>query len=95
MAIDGTRFKEFMALMEEVQELKAEAKDAASAYREKIKSATQTLTSWAENNQFEKSTVNNVMKLYAGYREGTVKWKDGEDEVFISLLSDVIDEAIK
>ena len=90
--MDTTRFKEFMDLMEEVYDLKDEAKDVASAFSKRIKDAQATLDDWAKKNQMELSTIKSILGLYIAFKAGKLKWTDGEDDNFMTLLNALIDQ---
>ena len=87
--IDQTRIDELVEVLED-------AYDKYSSAKAITKEASTLMPDWATRAEIDPKNVREVYKSYAAFRDGKLKWGDGEaDDDFAQLLVQVMDAVAK
>jgi hypothetical protein len=86
--IDQVRVEELVDVLED-------AYDKYSQSKAITKDASTMMKDWAERNELDPKNVRAVYRNYASFRDGKLKWGDGEDDGFTDLLVQVMDQVTK
>jgi hypothetical protein len=91
--IEDTQVSELIDVFEDAYETIDISKDIISGAKVKIKEARTMMKDWSERNDFDPKKVSEIFKTYSSYRDGHLKWGDGEDDEYSELLIAVMDKA--
>ncbi len=87
--LDQTRIDELVEVLED-------AYDKYSSAKAITKEAATMMKDWAARAEIDPKNVREVYKSYAAYRDGKLKWGEGDaDDDFAQLLVQVMDSVAK